>query len=334
MAGTAEAKSTHWTKEEIMCLKENVGKMTHGDIGKMLGRTKKAVRNKCWKLGLVNRENLWTVDEIEILKEAYINAGATGVVNLTKLASMMNRDKSNVCRKAKELGLKTNKNRFKVEEEDRKPSHKKGVSNAKYETEEERRKAISEALKEWHRENEHPRGMLGKTHSKEYCKRLSQMTKERWENMTPEQSEQRRIKQRKTRIKNGTLNPMANRSNPYSRARGGKRKDLNDTYFRSTWEANMARYYNFVGIKWEYEPRTFIFETIKRGSVSYTPDFYLPEEDRWVEVKGWMDEKSKTKLKRFEKYYPDEYKKLEIIGESEYREFAKYKRLIKNWEDV
>jgi len=322
---TTNKKSTKWSKEEVEYLRENVKKMTHEDIGKVLGRSKKGVRNKCWRLGLVDTSNQWTNDEIELLKETYLSADKEEFVDLAQISKMMNRDKSNVCRKARELGLPTNRNRDKVRE--------KKIRLPKYATEEERREASSEYMKKWHKENPHPQGMLGKSHSKEYCKRLSQMAKERWENMTPEQLEQRRINQRKTRIKNGTLNPMKNQSNPYSRARGGKRRDLNDTYFRSAWEANMARYYNFMNIKWEYEPKTFIFETIKRGSVSYTPDFYLPEEDRWVEVKGWMDAKSKTKLKRFKKYYPEEYKKLEIIGESEYKEFAKYKRLIENWEE-
>ena len=47
-------------------------------------------------------------------------------------------------------------------------------------------------------------------------------------------------------IKNNTLNPMKNQSNPYSRTKSGKRKDLNNTYFRSSWEANIARFYNYL----------------------------------------------------------------------------------------
>jgi len=314
-----------WTEQEMQYLNDNVGKMMHEEIGKVLGRTERAVRTKCWRLGLVDKSSEWTDDEMKLLKEAYLTAGKDGVVDLTKIVRLRNKNKSNVCRKAKQLGLPMNPNRDRVKI--------KKLRLPKYSTEKERREAISKAIKKWHNEHEHQRGMLGKSHSKEYCKRLSQMAKERWKNMTPEQLEQRNIKQRKTRIKNGTLNPMKNQSNPYSRARGGKRKDLNNTYFRSSWEANMARYYNFVGIKWEFEPKTFIFDTIKRGSVSYTPDFYLPEEDRWVEVKGWMDAKSKTKLKRFKKYYPEEYAKLEIIMVEEYKEFAKHKRLIENWEE-
>ena len=151
--------------------------------------------------------------------------------------------------------------------------------------------------------------------------------------MTEEKMKIRLLKQRETRIKNNTLNPIKNKENAYSRAKGGKRKDLNDTYFRSAWEANIARYYNFIGVKWEFEPKTFIFNNVTRGSVSYTPDFYLPEEDKWIEVKGWMDGKSKTKLKRFKNQYPEEYKKLILITEKEYKEIKKkISPFIKEWE--
>jgi len=97
------------------------------------------------------------------------------------------------------------------------------------------------------------------------------------------------------------------------RYKGGKREDLDNVYFRSSTEANQARYFKFLKIKFQYEQKTFLFPGIRKGTVSYTPDFYLPSEDRWVEVKGFMDPKSKTKLKRFKKYYPDEFKKLTII---------------------
>ena len=114
------------------------------------------------------------------------------------------------------------------------------------------------------------------------------------------------------------------------RCKGGKRKDLGNTYFRSAWEANYARYLNFAKIKWEYEPKTFWFDGIKRGSRSYTPDFYLPEEDRYVEIKGWMDKKSRTKLKRMAKYYPDV--DIELIDSTRYRAIAKWKKVIPGWE--
>lgn len=62
-------------------------------------------------------------------------------------------------------------------------------------------------------------------------------------------------------------------------------------------------------LDWEHEPKTFWFEGIKRGCVSYLPDFRILRpngEHYWVEVKGYLDSKSKTKLKRFKRYFPEE----------------------------
>jgi len=98
----------------------------------------------------------------------------------------------------------------------------------------------------------------------------------------------------------------------YSTILGGKRKDLDYVFFRSTWEANYARYLAFVEIVYYYEPKSFEYP-ITKGTRFYTPDFYLPEEDKWVEVKGQWDSKSKTKLRRFRKYHKDEFDKLYII---------------------
>jgi len=100
----------------------------------------------------------------------------------------------------------------------------------------------------------------------------------------------------------------------------GKRKDLNNTFFRSRWEANYARYLNFLKIKWEYEPKTFWFKKVKRGTMTYTPDFYLSAENRFVEIKGWFNNKTKTKLRRFKKDYPKEFKRLILVVRSPWSE--------------
>jgi hypothetical protein len=85
-------------------------------------------------------------------------------------------------------------------------------------------------------------------------------------------------------------------------------------YFHSEWEAIFARYLDYaelceVIVKWEKEPETFWFDGIKRGVRSYLPDFKVYEPGGthwWAEVKGYYDAKTKTKLKRFKKYYPNE----------------------------
>jgi hypothetical protein len=82
--------------------------------------------------------------------------------------------------------------------------------------------------------------------------------------------------------------------------------------FRSNWEANFSRILNAYEIVFEFEPKVFTFP-IKRGTKGYVPDFYLPKHDEWIEIKGYLDDKSKIKLKRFKRYYPLEFEKLTFI---------------------
>jgi len=125
----------------------------------------------------------------------------------------------------------------------------------------------------------------------------------------------------------------------YSRCRGGKRDDLNGQYFRSRWEANYARYLNWLVrngeiVRWEYEADTFEFVPIKRGNKFYTPDFKIFNADGTIEyheIKGWMDDDSKTRLSRMAKYYPGI--KLIVIEKEAYRAIAmQVRNLVEGWE--
>jgi hypothetical protein len=112
---------------------------------------------------------------------------------------------------------------------------------------------------------------------------------------------------------------------PKRDANQGKRGDLGGLYVRSAWEANYARYLNWLiqigQIKdWDYEPDTFEFHKIKRGTRFYTPDFKITNTDgsiEYHEIKGWMDAKSNTQLKRMAKYYPDV--KVKVIDADAYK---------------
>ncbi len=110
-------------------------------------------------------------------------------------------------------------------------------------------------------------------------------------------------------------------------------------YFRSRWEANLGFYMQWqkqrkMIIDWEHEPKTFWFEGIKRGCVSYLPDFKIINLDGshyWVEVKGFMDSKSKTKIRRFKKYFPQEH--LRVLDSKWYTANSKkLKNIVPGWE--
>lgn len=56
--------------------------------------------------------------------------------------------------------------------------------------------------------------------------------------------------------------------------------------FAHAAEEEFARLLDFFGVPWEYEPRTFVLRTDSAGqpAVAFTPDFYLPDEDLYVEI--------------------------------------------------
>ena len=104
-------------------------------------------------------------------------------------------------------------------------------------------------------------------------------------------------------------------------------------FLRSSWEYNYALYLDWlIGkkeiLKWEYEAEVFIFHKIQFGTRSYRPDFKVYNLDGTIEyheVKGWMNAKSKTKLKRMAKYYPEI--KVVLIDKREYKQIMKYERM-------
>lgn len=85
-------------------------------------------------------------------------------------------------------------------------------------------------------------------------------------------------------------------------------------YFRSGWEQKYALYLQSLKkakliFDWQYEPAIFWFKGLLRGTNNYKPDFKVIRNDGthyWVEVKGYMDAKSQTKINRMRKYYPEE----------------------------
>lgn len=233
---------------------------------------------------------------------------------LEDLANITGKSAQNICRWAKRNGLTNNRR------------------STAAELAATRGKQVSEAFKK----NGHPRGMRGKKHSAATKQRLSETSALAAELRLPEVEKSRVLKGLQTKAANGTL--YAPRGNVTWkggwRVIGGKR-----TYYRSRWEANYARYLEFLKstrqIKdWEHEPETFWFEKIMRGTRSYLPDFRVTRLDGsvyYVEVKGYMDSKSKTKLKRMKKYHPKI--ELQLVDSEQYKSLKKtFSSTLLGWE--
>lgn len=86
--------------------------------------------------------------------------------------------------------------------------------------------------------------------------------------------------------------------------------------FRSTWEIELAEMLTELGIAFEFEPQRFYFRAERE---SYLPDFYLPEFDCWIEVKGYMDKRSEKRVRLFKKYHSES---AFFLYEKEERELA------------
>ena len=75
-------------------------------------------------------------------------------------------------------------------------------------------------------------------------------------------------------------------------------------------ELEYAKILDYYGVPWMYEPRTFVLETAEDGRVveAFTPDFYLPEQDLYLEVtvmKQSLVTRKNRKLRKLRKLYPD-----------------------------
>ncbi len=80
-------------------------------------------------------------------------------------------------------------------------------------------------------------------------------------------------------------------------------------------EEAFARILDFYGLQWQYEPRTFPLQWDDLGNVTeaFSPDFYLPEQDLYIELTTLRPELStikNRKMRRMQELYPDVHIKL------------------------
>jgi len=77
-----------------------------------------------------------------------------------------------------------------------------------------------------------------------------------------------------------------------------KKIKYKNIWMRSSYEIAYAQWLDKQGIKWLYESKTFDLDT-----TTYTPDFYLPKKDLYIEIKGWFRDKDKEKINNFKSKY-------------------------------
>ena len=79
--------------------------------------------------------------------------------------------------------------------------------------------------------------------------------------------------------------------------------------FASRAELECAKVLDYYGIPWLYEPTTFVLETDADGRVTeaFAPDFYLPQQDLYLELtvmKQSLVTRKNRKLRKLRARYP------------------------------
>ena len=81
-------------------------------------------------------------------------------------------------------------------------------------------------------------------------------------------------------------------------------------HFAHNSERQFAKLLDFYGIEWEYEPRTFTLERDRDGrpAQAFSPDFYLPAYDLYIEITTLNQKlvtKKNRKARRLREMHPD-----------------------------
>ncbi|MCS7234555.1 MAG: hypothetical protein RMM30_00995 [Armatimonadota bacterium] len=79
--------------------------------------------------------------------------------------------------------------------------------------------------------------------------------------------------------------------------------------FANAAEEEFARILDYYGIRWEYEPRSFVLSWDRQGRPRerFTPDFYLPDFDLYIELttlKQALVTRKNRKVRRLRQLYP------------------------------
>ena len=251
-----------------------------------------------------------------MLRELYADV-SNGKIDVSEIARRIGRSVTAIHVRASQLGIKFAFARIRY----RKPT--------KYSSETERREARATVMRERHKRNGHP--MLGRHHTEESKKKISER------GIGRKRTSMSIASMLATKLaKYGTTSPRLPRGSWKASWReiGGKK-----IFARSIWEANYARFLEFLKVRgeiaeWEHEPKVFWFNKIKRGCRSFLPDFRVTQLNgtrEYHEVKGWMDKRSATKIRRFFKYYPNE---ILILRDKTWFSLnnAKMRGLIPDWE--
>lgn len=114
---------------------------------------------------------------------------------------------------------------------------------------------------------------------------------------------------------------------PAPAAQGAETKPARPVTFAHPSEEEFARILDFYRIEWRYEPRSFPLPSEEGGTLEmFTPDFYLPELDEYIELttlRQSLVTAKNRKVRRLRQLYPEV--KVRLLYKKDYhRILAKY----------
>lgn len=305
MSNSLPPRSNSWTAAEDAYLALHYASTPHAELARELTRSIGAVRNRCSFLGLRKERAPMTAADVRRVREWY-ESHADIDLDVRGLSDELGFSRVTVTRKASEMGLtdphRTRPHAMaairiaqatprKPQPNDWTPQEEQRVRDwyASHTDVPLNRGALAETLKRtqasvahkaqrlglgnvlrprWNDDVPHPRGFAGKSISRHTRQRLDEGMRTYWADMTEDARADLVLRSLKTRERNGTLiNPRPKTTWKQGWVTIGEHRH----YFRSKWEVNYALYLEWLKTKkqiaeWEYEPQTFWFEKIKRGT--------------------------------------------------------------------
>ena len=231
-----------WTESEKSRLIELYESHTDDELCSILNKTSGQLRGMKERMHLHSKFRAITDEEKAVITDWYLKH--PNVLELDELSRLIGRPKTTISRCAKELGL-TISNRPLSDAAIQKGNR----TRERYLSSEEYIRFVKPAqieLLSYYAKNKHPRGMAGKHHNDSAKMRISKAVTMRWERMGDTEKREFIARRKAACAEKGMFRTT---ENSYSRCHGGFRGDIGH-YFRSSWEANYARFLNFLDIRW------------------------------------------------------------------------------------
>ena len=145
-------------------------------------------------------------------------------------------------------------------------------------------------------------GMLGKVGSNQWIKGTGKPMSEEGKQRIREVNKARVwSKESREKLSESMKRAVENNPEAYSSSNRGRVKQIiyNGMKFQGNWELIFYKWCESNGIS--CVRNTTGFEYVWNGNRTYFPDFYLPEKDEYVEVKGYKTNRDDAKWSQFPK---------------------------------